>query len=354
MSIYIIVPSLKISGGNRESLRLAKEFNLDGIEASIVSMWVSPNEMTSPVVVKYLSSWSTRPRLALLELPLIASRFVRLVLNAIRPVCFFIFTHYSTLPLAFIVRRDQRLFFVQDLEWNFVGNSFLSRLLRIIILTIYRTGRVVSANCYITERLSQEGIKVELEAPIWADASFLTQDSSVQDIDFAMVLRKGDHKRLDLYLRFINLASFRRMRIAVVTPEDDIAKQVYDQVDILLLRPQHHQMLDLYSRSVCFLHLSEHEGFGLPPLEAMGAGCTPLCRDSGGVSAFMRDGPFADLLLPLSLPLEKIFEHAETVLLDSEKSSRREAARKWFKEGLLRSEQARKGLVAAIASRSQQ
>lgn len=348
MSAVIVVPSLKISGGNREALRLTSELNRDGHAASVLALWVSPHAMASTVPVAYLSSWPPRAARALGELPILIYRFARWWLYTERRSSSVVFTHYATLPLAMFVPRRQRFFFVQDLEWNFLGIGPLSRLLRFIVLGIYRTGRIISANAYLSERLTDEGLDVALEAPIWADADFLVPDAAEQDVDFAMVLRKGDHKRLDLYLHFIALARVRQLRMAVITPEDDIAKQVRDQVDTVLLRPQHVQMRDLYARSTCFIHLSEHEGFGLPPLESMGAGCTPICRDSGGVRAFMRDGPCADLLLPLSMSLEDVLARAEAVVHDPARRERRAAARDHFQRGLARCEHARSGLVIAM------
>lgn len=348
MSAVIVVPSLKISGGNREALRLTSELNRDGHAASVLSLWASPHSMASNVPVTHLSPWPPRAVRALGELPILAYRFAQWWRHTARHAGTVVFTHYATLPMALLIPRRQRFFFVQDLEWNFVGNGPMSRLLRCIVLGIYRSGRIISANAYVSERLAEEGMDVALEAPIWADPSFIAPDASVLDIDFAMVLRKGEHKRLDLYLRFIALARARQLRVAVITPEDEIASQVRGDVVEVLLRPQHAQMRDLYARSACFIHMSEHEGFGLPPLEAMGAGCIPVCRDSGGVRAFMRDGPCSDLLLPLSMPVEAIVDRAEAVVHDPQRVQRRDAARGHFAQGLAHCAQARSGLLAAM------
>ena len=84
------------------------------------------------------------------------------------------------------------------------------------------------------------------------------------------------------------------------------------------------------------MHLSEHEGFGLPPLEAMGAGCVPLCRDSGGVRAFMQPGELSALLLPASAGVEEIYSRGRALLAEDEQLrnySRR--ARDVFRKGLI-------------------
>jgi glycosyltransferase involved in cell wall biosynthesis len=125
------------------------------------------------------------------------------------------------------------------------------------------------------------------------------------------VLRKGEHKRLDLYLAFIALVRQRGdFRIAVISPEDDIIESLRGRVAVCLARPSLTEMRAIYARSKCFVHLSDHEGFGLPPLEAMGAGCVPLCRDSGGVRAFMKADKLEPCLFPLTLPIDSIVQIA--------------------------------------------
>lgn len=349
MNTIIVVPSLKISGGIREVLRLRTELDRDGHSSGILSLWTSPHAMTSDPSVTHLSSWAPHVACAPVHLPILAYRFAQWWRRAGRGASAIVFTHYVTLPLALLTPRKQRFFFVQDLEWNFIGTELLSRLLRRLILAIYRTGRIISANAYLSERLTKEGMHVAIEAPIWADPGFNAADAPTQDVDFAMVLRKGAHKRLDLYLRFIELARGSQLRVAVVTPEDAIVTLVREQVAEVLLRPTHEEMRSLYARSTCFIHLSEHEGFGLPPLEAMGAGCIPVCRDSGGVRAFMSEGHFADLLLPLTMSIEDVFAKAASVATNRPRSKYRAAARDSFSQGLTRAEHARNGLAAKLS-----
>ncbi len=352
MSAVIVVPSLKISGGNREALRLATELCRDGHTASMLSLWVSPHEIDGSIPVTYLSSWPTRVYRAFGELPVLAFRFAQWWRSSAHRDSIFVFTHYATLPLAFLIPPRQRFFFVQGVEWNFVKNKIITWLLRHIIFSIYSTGRIISANSYLSQRLQAEGVQVDLEAPIWADQAFCTSDAPSQNIEFAMVLAKANLKRLDLYLDFIDLARAHHMRIAVITPEDDIITQVRNKVDEVLLRPSIAQMREIYSRSVCFIHLSDHEGFGLPPLEAMAAGCIPICRDSGGVRAFMSDGPCNDLLLPLSMSVEKIHARAFAVVCDPQRAQRRSAVRAHFEQGLARCVQIRNELFTTMLNES--
>jgi glycosyltransferase involved in cell wall biosynthesis len=330
---------MTVSGGIRETLRLGEEMADQGAEVDVLSMWRSDNPMPSALPVEHLSDWRSSVSRALLRLPLLIVRFSRWLRAGAGGGTTerFLFTHYATLPLSMLVPTEGRFFFVQDLEWKFVHNPHVSGLLRRMIMYFYRRGTLVSANAYLTSSLAQLGIPVALEAAIWADKDFLAQDDGPRDVDFAMVLRKGAHKRLDYYHSFINLA--RRdaeLKLAVISPEPDIIAAVRSSVDICLTRPSLEEMRALYQRSKCFVHLSEHEGFGLPPLEAMGAGCVPLCRDSGGVRAYMQSDELAPLLMPATAGVQEIYDRGRALLAEDEQLrdySRR--AREVFRRGLV-------------------
>jgi glycosyltransferase involved in cell wall biosynthesis len=307
---------LKISGGQRELINLGEQFTAHGLDARLICMWSSPHPIASSLPVHSLSTWTPRARLAAVQAPFIAARFHRFA-HRFANVSY-VFTHYATLPLALSVPAAKRFFFVQDLEWKFVGKP-LEHVLRRFILFFYRRGRIISANSYLTNALRDHGIRVDFEAPIWADRAFATEVPSPRDFDFVMVIRKGKHKRLDLYLGFIELARvLPDLRLAVISTEEELIDLVRDKVALAIVRPSLDEMRRIYARSKCFVHLSDHEGFGLPPLEAMGAGCIPVCRDSGGVRTFMHHLP-QDLLLPAATPLQEIFDRALELSRDSQR-----------------------------------
>ena len=321
---HLVLPSLKISGGTREALRLACELDgCNGCTADVHAMWQSPHAVSGqPLQVVALSSWQTRIGLAAFQLPVIAARFHRRARYggaghqaADRR---WIFTHYATLPLSLLVPRVERWYFVQGLEWQFLGERTLaSRLLKRFMLFAYRRGTVISANAYLTQELRTQGVAVAAEAPIWADERYAMASAKVRDIDVVMMLRKGMPKRLDLYRLFI-AAIVRRspdISVAIITPEDEIAATVRQDVTTCLVRPDLPAMAALYSRSRLFVFLSEHEGFGLPPLEAMGAGCVPICRDCGGVRSYMT-GPLAALVVPLDCNVDAIVARVLNLLAD--------------------------------------
>lgn len=291
MEVQFVLPSLKISGGILEAIKLAEDIGTAGGSASILYMWRSSHAVLQKNVKVYsLSDWATRIPNALARLPQLLLRFRRLVKVDKKRSNKWMFTHYSTLPLALLVPPHRRFIFVQGLEWLFLNNALLSQCLKRFIMFVYRRSQLIAANPYLEKALRRERLVVRGVAPIWADSVFDQPSVGERDIDILMVLRKGGCKRIDLYLEVLKWFTdyCPAVRIAVITTEDDIAQSVRDKVAECHLRPAgRREMVALYSRSKILLHLSDHEGFALPPLEAMGCGCVPICRDSGGPQAYM-------------------------------------------------------------------
>lgn len=321
--VYLVLPSLKISGGVIEAMRLAKDLEVVGTKVGILTLWQSPQSVPLSQPHFYaLSSWSTRASLAIFQLPILTARFLRWQKLSKSQGADWVFTHYATLPLALLVPRQHRWFFVQGLEWRFLGRGIISKLLRILLLWIYRSSNLLAANSYLASALKAEGLAVCATAPIWADPGFNQRSDDIErDIDILMVLRKGGVKRLDLYFQALEWFQTQApdQRIAVITTEDEIASRVAEMVKECHVRPDGvYAMAAIYRRSRIFLHLSEHEGFALPPLEAMGCGCVPVCRNSGGPQAYMT-ADLQEFLLPLSSSIEVVCRRALELSKDATK-----------------------------------
>ncbi len=318
MKFNLVVPALKASGGVIQALVLAEDLLAEGGDVQVTTMWkLAPAQVATRLRVAHLAQWSPRRRLAFLQLPWIVWRAWRAATAGHARATHWVFTHFATFAFVWSVPASRRTFFVQDLEWTFVRNPTIQRLLRWFIVRTLRHGRRVAANDYLRGQLLLLGLAPVHVFPVWADAAFGQVPVVVRDVDVVMVLRRGAHKRFDLYLEA--LKHLKNLRVAVISTDDDLARKAGLPLDCTLVRPSMAEMAALYSRSRVFLMLSEHEGFGLPPLEAMAAGCVPVCRDSGGVRAYMERSPLlADLVLPLQMPLTQVLERVSRLLGDED------------------------------------
>lgn len=335
-SVLMLLPSLRISGGVKEAIRLAEDLKNQAVAIQIVAMWRSKHELPcANIPVIYLSNLVARRSVAALQYPFLLLRFIvllrRLYSSSERKKMVLLLTHFSTFALGWTSPRLNRYCFNQDVEWMFVKEGWRRSWLRAFILATSRRSRVITTNEFVENLYAQEGIRAVGCLSIWAPMAWLTTGpASPRDIEVVMLLRRGSMKRLDLYFELLlqsNLASL------VITPDTEIFAKLADHGIKSVLRPSDAEIRAIYQRSKVFLLLSDTEGFGLPPLEAMGSGCVPLCRDSGGPRCYMV-GPLASNLLPLQASTAEIFAKLRSLLSDPERlSALSEYAKRSFSAG---------------------
>ena len=337
--LLILTPSLRISGGNKEIVRLVQEMMAnEQLDVVIASMWRHGSEVdTGGLRVVHLLEAEPVASRALVQLPAITLAFRRL-LSQLRSGperrVSLMLTHYSTYFLGWVAARTPRICFNQDMEWLFVPPGVRRSFLKRAILATNRRSAVVTTNAYVTQTYLSKGVQPLGEASIWADPKWVSSTlPQARDIDVLMLVRGSMIKRLDLYFEALSLFRTRtQLRVAVITPDAAVASRVRADVPDIYVLPTDEELQSLYRRSKVFLLLSDVEGFGLPPLEAMGSGCVPACRDSGGVRCYMQ-GEFAELLFDLGTPVQQI---VDTVAdrVQSERLPSAEAAQRAFAAGL--------------------
>jgi glycosyltransferase involved in cell wall biosynthesis len=234
----------------------------------------------------------------------------------------------------------------------FVPEGLRRRLLRWMILATSRRSCVVTTNAFVDGLYRANGIQSIAEASIWANAWWLLPDAPIErDIDVVMLVRRGHMKRLDLYRSVLTLLQHSGISTLAVAPDPDTYQTIRPLTTHSLLRPTNDELKHIYQRSKLFLLLSDTEGFSLPPLEAMGAGCVPLCRDSGGPRCYM-DGPFAANLIPLDADPEEIVQRLEALLAAPARlAALSYAAKHRFAQGLTASLQQRADCMDKLAQR---
>lgn len=356
----VFVPTLRIGGGNNETIRLVRDLRRRGIDVQILSLWNHPHALQlDDVPVTVISQRFPRKSLALLSLLPLISRvrtLVRSFQSQKEKKVVIMATHYSTLPFLWFVAREYRFCFVQGVEFLFFPSGPLRWVMRRFLSFCYSKTHLISANPYLSSELKNLGLALFAEVPIWAGEQFQNQDSNDdRPIDVMMILRFGHVKRIDLYRKLIrNLKDVGTNSIAIVTPDPSLAFEFREQVTECKLQPTPLELTSLYRKSKVFVLLSDHEGFGLPPLEAMGSGCVPICRDCGGIRAYMT-GELLSNLVPLDAPISQIVEQVRRLVSDRARLAMlREQALKEFRMGLTSSQLKRERALDLLALRFSQ
>lgn len=232
----------------------------------------------------------------------------------------------------------------------FVPTGTPRTLLRWIILCTSRRASIVTTNAYVDALYRANGVASIGQAAIWARREWLLPAHRAhRDIDVVMIVRRGHMKRFDLYSEVLPLLHQQGLITFAIAPDPDIHAHLLALPTHAVLRPTDDELRAIYTRSSIFLLLSDTEGFALPPLEAMGAGCVPLCRDSGGPRCYM-DGPFAANLISVDEDSGQIAQRIKTLLADPHRMATLSAeARNRFAQGLNDTLQHRAECMDALA-----
>jgi alpha-1,3-rhamnosyl/mannosyltransferase len=196
-----------------------------------------------------------------------------------------------------------------------------------VVITGSRSARRDLINLFAAdpERLMviPHGVDPELAArPSATEIEALKEFYGLQAPLVAVVANDKPHKNLDVMLRSYHLA-VRRHRIpgqlvfvGGVEPSNRLAERaarlgLTDRVRFLGRIPQSH-LRALYHVAAVLLHISLYEGFGLPVLEAMGAGLPVVTSNVGAMRELGED--VARLVNPLDV--DEVAGAIESVLVD--------------------------------------
>jgi glycosyltransferase involved in cell wall biosynthesis len=196
-----------------------------------------------------------------------------------------------------------------------------------VVITVSRTSRRDLINLFSADPgrlvVVPNGVDPGLGArPSPSEVEALKEFYGLQAPLVAVVANDKPHKNLDVVLRAYHLA-VRRHRIpgqlvfvGGVDPSSRLAVRaarlgLTDRVRFLGRVPQSH-LRALYHVAAVLLHISLYEGFGLPVLEAMGAGLPVVTSNVGAMRELGED--VARLVNPLDV--DEIAGAIEKVLVD--------------------------------------
>jgi glycosyltransferase involved in cell wall biosynthesis len=184
------------------------------------------------------------------------------------------------------VARGIPVYFVQDIETSYYPDHEQARH---AVLDSYKPEfRYMTISTWNRERLRELGLDAELIPPGIDLDTFRPRVDVERRADMVLALgRSNPLKNLPLTLNAWRTLSEPRPELCLFGIEPELAS---DPGMRYLLSPSDEQVNELFCQATVFVQTSTHEGFALPPLEAMATGAAVVCTDAHGNRDFCVDG----------------------------------------------------------------
>jgi GT2 family glycosyltransferase/glycosyltransferase involved in cell wall biosynthesis len=206
------------------------------------------------------------------------------------------------------VARGIPVYFVQDIETSYYPDHENARH---AVLDSYRPEfRYMTISAWNRERLRELGLDAELIPPGIDLDTFRPRAEVARRDDMVLALgRSNPLKNLPLTLEGWRALAEPRPELCLFGIEPELAT---DPGMRYVRSPSDEQVNELFCQATVFVQTSTHEGFALPPLEAMATGAAVVCTDAHGNRDFCVDG--VNCLMPEPTP--RAVAAALTRLLD--------------------------------------
>ncbi len=193
------------------------------------------------------------------------------------------------------IPRGIPVYFVQDIETSYYPDHERARH---AVLDSYRPEfRYMTISSWNRERLRELDLDAELIPPGIDLENFRPRADVARREDMVLAIgRTNPLKNLPLTLAGWRSLPQPRPELCLFGIEPELGGDGVRYVDT----PSDGQVNELFCEATVFVQTSVHEGFALPPLEAMAAGAAVVCTDAHGNRDFCADG--VNCLMPEPTP----------------------------------------------------
>lgn len=181
--------------------------------------------------------------------------------------------------------RGKPVFFVQDIETSYYPGQHE---LLASVMSVYRPEfHYMTTSGWNQQRLLDLGLRAAL-VPCAVDLDVYRPRDAPRRTDMVLALgRSNPLKNLPLTHRAWLALEHPRPELCLFGIEPELGEQLGARY---VQRPTDLIVNELLNQAAIFVQTSVHEGFSLPPLEAMATGAAVLCTDADGNRDFCRDG----------------------------------------------------------------
>jgi GT2 family glycosyltransferase/glycosyltransferase involved in cell wall biosynthesis len=214
--------------------------------------------------------------------------------------------------------RGVPLYFVQDIETSYYGND--EPMQHRVIASYREEFRYMTISAWNRDRLREFGREAELISPGLDLDTFRPLDHVERRDDVVLALgRSNPLKNLPLTVR-----AWRRLRPRPELWMFGIEPEIGARYGVrYVTAPSDEGVNELLNEATVLVQTSTHEGFALPPLEAMAAGAAVVCTDAHGNRDFCRHGENCLMVEPRA---EAVAAAIDRVLRDRDLRARLVAA----------------------------
>jgi GT2 family glycosyltransferase/glycosyltransferase involved in cell wall biosynthesis len=194
------------------------------------------------------------------------------------------------------VPRGIPVYFVQDIETSYYPDHERARH---AVLDSYRPEfRYMTISSWNLERLRELDLDAELIPPGIDLENFRPRPDVARREDMVLALgRSNPLKNLPLTLAAWRALRAPRPQLCLFGIEPELASEPGMRY---VESPEDERVNELFCEATVFVQTSTHEGFALPPLEAMATGAAVVCTDAHGNRDFCLDG--VNCLMPAANP----------------------------------------------------
>ncbi|MCW2968704.1 MAG: hypothetical protein JWM71_2476, partial [Solirubrobacteraceae bacterium] len=269
LRVVYVTQETSVGGGHRDIFEHVNRLSARGHDVSLYSLGPQPDWFGLDIEVTTFADWDA----------------LAAALDGVEAIK--IATWWkSAIPVWRATRRHGLpVYFVQDIETSYYPND---PHLRDEVLAGYRNEfRYMTISGWNRDRLGELGLAAEIVAPGIDLETFRPLGLARREDMLLAVGRRHHLKNLDLTLDAWKSLGGRRPELCLFGVEPELGPAHGTRY---VTAPSDEGVNRLFNEATIFLQTSRHEGFALPPLEAMATGAAVVCTDAHGNRDFCRDG----------------------------------------------------------------
>ncbi|WP_194409126.1 glycosyltransferase family 4 protein [Microbacterium cremeum] len=268
--IIFVLQATTISGGIRAVFEIANGLSARGFDVSVWSLQGPP-------------TWFE------LRVPVVTYRnFDDLILSLRNEDAIKVATWWETAEVVWLasVNHGMPVYLIQEFETWFYPDDAVAR--AAVVASYRREFASLTEARFQQGELAEVGVRATLIPHGYDSDTFRVLPGHSRDENTLLALgRSFFQKNFAMTERAWRSLGRERPKLQLFGTEPDIL--VDERVDYRI-RPLDAEVNELYNTATVFVQTSRHEGFCLPVLEAMAAGCPVITTDSDGNMDFCRDG----------------------------------------------------------------